>query len=80
MNDSFHVYNLGTGISTSIKEVFELILEISKSKSKVIFSNKVRKGEILETTADINKIKRELNWNAKTSIKEGIKKIINGSV
>lgn len=80
LNDSFQVYNLGTGISTSIKEVVELIVEISKSKSKVIFSNKVRKGEILETTADINKIKRELNWNSKTSIKEGMKKTINSSV
>lgn len=77
LSDSFNVYNLGTGISTSVKDVAELILEVSQSKSKLIFSNKVRKGEVLETKADIKKIKKDLKWNYKISLREGIEKIIN---
>ena len=73
----FRVYNLGTGISTSVEEVVSLILEISNSKSQVIFSNEIRKGEVLETKADIKKIKKELKWDHKISLREGIEKIIN---
>ena len=79
LSDTFNIYNLGTGISTSVKDVAELILEISQSKSKLIFSNKVRKGEVLETKADIKKIKKELKWNYKTSLRKGIEKIINNN-
>lgn len=77
LSDSFNIYNLGTGISTSVKDVAKLILEVSQSKSKLIFSNKVRQGEVLETKADIKKIKKELKWNYKISLREGIEKIIN---
>lgn len=70
---TFIVYNLGTGISTSIREVLDLLIKISKSNAKVIFSEIERKGEILDTIADISKIKCDLNWQPKVSIEEGLR-------
>jgi nucleoside-diphosphate-sugar epimerase len=57
--------------------VVSLILEISNSKSQVIFSNEIKKGEVLQTKADVKKIKKELKWNHKISLRDGIEKIIN---
>lgn len=72
-NNTFIVYNLGTGISTSIREVLDLLLKISKSDAKIIFSEIERKGEILDTIADISKIKNDLNWQPNVTIEEGLK-------
>lgn len=71
--DLFRVYNLGSGVSTSVKDVVEMIINISQSKAKIHFSNQIRQGEILDTVADISKIKNELHWIPKISIDEGIR-------
>jgi UDP-glucose 4-epimerase len=69
----FNTYNLGTGISTSVKDVVDLIINISRSKANAVVSNEIRLGEILDTVADISKIRNELNWNPKVTIDEGLK-------
>jgi nucleoside-diphosphate-sugar epimerase len=72
-NDSlFKIYNLGTGISTSVKEIVNMIVNSTKSDARVAFSDQIRKGEILDTVADISKIKRELQWLPKITINRGI--------
>lgn len=69
----FRIYNLGSGVSTSIKEIVDLIIKFSQSKALVKFSEEIRQGEILDTVADISKIKNELGWEPKVYIEEGIK-------
>lgn len=76
----FNIYNLGTGISTSVKDVVDLIINISKSKAHALFSNEIRPGEILDTIADISKIRNELNWNPKISIGEGLQLCIQSFI
>lgn len=75
--NSFNIYNLGTGVSTSVKDVLDMLVKLSNSKARVIFSEIVRKGEVLDTIADITKIKKELNWHPKVTIEEGLKLCIN---
>ncbi|MHB1105253.1 MAG: NAD-dependent epimerase/dehydratase family protein [Lutibacter sp.] len=75
--NSFNIYNLGTGVSTSVKNVLEMLVKLSNSKAKVVFSEIVRKGEVLDTIADITKIKKELNWHPKVTIEEGLQLCIN---
>jgi UDP-glucose 4-epimerase len=69
---SFSIFNLGTGISTSVKEIVDLIINYSGSNAKVIFSDVTRQGEVFNTIADISKIKEELGWSPKISIDKGI--------
>lgn len=70
--DLFRMYNLGSGVSTSVKDIVDLIINLSKSKARVHFSDQIRQGEILDTVADISKIKNELHWTPKTSLEKGI--------
>lgn len=74
---SFKIYNLGSGVSTSVRDVVNLIIKLTNSKARVCFSDQIRQGEILDTVADISKVKNELNWEPKISIGEGIKLCIN---
>ena len=72
----FKIYNLGSGISTSVKDVVETIIKFSQSKAHVLFSDQIRQGEILDTVADISKIKNELHWTPKIPLDIGIKSCI----
>lgn len=71
-DSSYRVYNLGSGESTSIKDLVNLIIDLSKSKAVVNFSEQIRQGEVLETIADISKIKMEFGWFPKTCIRKGL--------
>lgn len=72
-NDNpFRIYNLGSGVSTSVKDIVDSIIKHSGSKALVRFSEEIRQGEILDTVADISKIKKELDWQPKITIEEGI--------
>lgn len=75
----FSIYNLGTGISTSVKNVVGMIHQLSGSQAEIKFSDKVRQGEILDTVADIKKIGLELGWQPKVSLQDGIMQIIKST-
>ena len=77
---SFETYNIGTGISTSVGDIVKMIINLSNSKARVIFSDQIRQGEILDTVADISKIKKNLNWEPTISIPEGIEIIVKGEL
>ena len=68
----FEIYNLGSGVSTSVKEIINIIIRVGHSKASISFSNQIRKGEVLETVADISKINKELCWSPKIPIENGI--------
>lgn len=70
--NSCNIYNLGTGVSTSVKDIINMIVKLTNSKARVIFSDKIRQGEVLDTIADISKIKNELKWKPNISIEQGI--------
>ena len=76
-SDSFRIYNLGSGISTSIKDIVEMIINLTQSKACIHFSNEIRQGEILETVADCSHLKCELLWNPHVSIENGIRLCID---
>lgn len=79
MNESFffNVYNLGTGVSTSVEDTVKLIVSLSQSKAIVTFSHQVRQGEILDTVADISKIATELNWRPRVQLDQGLRLTID---
>ncbi len=70
------IFNLGSGISTSIQELAQLITENMRMDFSVVFSNEQRKNEILETRADISKSRKLLKWNPGISMEKGISMIL----
>jgi nucleoside-diphosphate-sugar epimerase len=73
----FRIYNLGSGVSTSVKDIVNMIILFSQSKARASFSDQVRQGEILDTVADISKIKAELDWEPKMPLDKGLKLTID---
>ena len=70
------ICDLGTGISTPVKRVAELIIELTRSKSKIDYFP-IRTGEVkLDSKADLTNAKKYLGWKPKVMLEEGLKKTI----
>lgn len=74
---SVEFINLGSGVSTSIKEITQLIEEKFNKKVSIVFSGEKRKNEVLETRADISKANKLLHWKPKVSIEDGITNMLD---
>ena len=70
-----HIFNIGSGKSYSVKEVIDFIQNIYGTSFNIKEKKLIRKNEILNTIADINLAKKELEWFPIYELKEGLKKI-----
>ena len=70
------VINFGTGKEITIKDLAQLIVKLTKSKSKLHFSKKLRTGETPRLMCDPKFAKNELGWSAKMDITSGLEKTI----
>ncbi len=70
------VINIGTREATSIKKLCEVFLRlVGKSELKPIYEVP-RSGDIKHSLADITKAKKILSFKPKTSLEEGVKKLL----
>jgi UDP-glucose 4-epimerase len=76
-NKSIKKYNLGSGISYSVKEIIDMVRGFYDSKIEYICTHEIRANEVLDTIADISKIKKEMDWEPKISIEEGLRKMLS---
>lgn len=75
-NDSanFNVFNVGSGIATTILDVAKHLIANLSPSSKFNITNEYRIGDIRHNIADLNKIKNVLGFNPKFSFEDGIAK------
>jgi len=71
-------YNIASGRSLSINELVKTIFDIFEKKVEIKYLEK-QKGDIQNSQADITLAKKELKFNAKTSLKEGLSDLISVS-
>ncbi len=71
----FDVFNLGSGVSHSVREIAAMIVSEFNPDASINFSGKVRKNEVMDTVADVSKAAMALNWYPGISMLEGIRKI-----
>jgi nucleoside-diphosphate-sugar epimerase len=71
-----HTYNLGTGVSYSVKEIVDIVQSLFNSEIDYFCTNEFRPNDVMDTIADIRKIKAELNWQPTVSIHDGLEKMI----
>lgn len=69
-------FNIGFGSRTSIKELAEKVVNITGSKSKIVYSKSV-KGDATHTQANPKKAKKHIGWEPKVSLEEGLKRYID---
>lgn len=72
---SFEIFNIGSGIETSIKELAEKIIQLTNSSSKIVYKSP-RLGDILYSRADVSKAEHILGWKAEVSLEDGLRKTI----
>lgn len=73
----FNIFNIGYGISFSVREIVETIIECFGKRIEWTSLGLERKHEIPETVADYQRINKALGWKPKFSLKDGIGDILN---
>jgi UDP-glucose 4-epimerase len=70
--NGYNVYNVGSGKSYSLEDILEIIGTITNIKANVEYNPIIRSNDILETVANIDKVKNRFNWEPRTSINKGL--------
>lgn len=69
---SGEVFNIGNPDEKTILEFARIIKNLSKSKSKIIFSQKLPEDDPKKRKPDISKAKNDLGWAPKIGLEEGL--------
>ena len=69
------IYNVGTGVETSVNELFELLKEAVGVDLEPIYGER-RLGEVYRIAITNDKIYRDFGWKPQTPLKEGLFKTI----
>ncbi|MCD6310706.1 MAG: NAD-dependent epimerase/dehydratase family protein [Candidatus Eremiobacteraeota bacterium] len=68
-------FNLGTGIQTSVNQIFRQIVKILGSDIKPVYEAP-RPGEVMHIALDAGKAKNVIGWEPDVSIEEGLNKTL----
>jgi len=71
------VFNVGSGASTSIGDLVELINDCVPVRKQVISEDRFRPDEILDVVADVTRARRELGWEPRVGLPDGIRETVN---
>lgn len=74
-NDLNGIFNIGTGIETTVNRIFDIIKENMKMDCKKVYGPP-KKGEPRRSCLSIEKVKNLTGWFPKYKIEEGIKKTV----
>jgi nucleoside-diphosphate-sugar epimerase len=73
----YSIFNVGYGVSFSVREVIEMIIEVLGKRIKWSSLQEKRPHEIPDTVANNQLLKKSLKWEPKVAFREGIKRILN---
>lgn len=69
------IFNVGTGVETSVNQLFRHLVDITGSKAREVYGPEKR-GEQLRSSLDYSKLKKVSDWEAKVPITEGLSKTV----
>ena len=67
-----NIFNVGSGRSYSVEEVLDMMFKVSGKRKKVAVLDVIRKNEMPDSVANIDKIKEELGWEPKFTLETGL--------
>jgi UDP-glucose 4-epimerase len=73
--ESRGIYNVGTGVETSVNELFRILVDLTGASSKEVHGP-AQKGEQMRSVIDPARIKQELAWEQKVDLAEGLKRTV----
>ena len=74
----FRCFNIGSGLSYSVREVIDIAQEIAGTSLAVVSESIDRPQEIPDTRADIVRANDLLHWTPRWSFPDGIRHMLNG--
>jgi dTDP-L-rhamnose 4-epimerase len=74
-----NVYNIGTGVPTSIIGIARVIKEILGVDLEPVITREFRIGDTRHDSADISKAEREIGFRPKWKLKEGLEELVKWS-
>jgi UDP-glucose 4-epimerase len=69
------IYNIGTGVQTSVAQLFRKINRLTNAKQKEVHVAACQ-GEVMRSALDSAKARRELGWKPEVSLDEGLKRTV----
>ena len=72
-NRHFSIYNLGSGIATSVFDLANLMVEVSGHKSDIQITGQYRLGDIRHCFADMSRIQSDYNFQPIVELREGLR-------
>ncbi len=74
-SDAKGIYNIGTGVETSDRKMFDTLAELLGYQDAPHY-DQIRKGEIYRICLDYSKALREMGWQPQVSLREGLSQTI----
>jgi dTDP-L-rhamnose 4-epimerase len=71
------IFNVGSGVATTVSEVANTLKKLYASNVNVNISGKYRLGDIRHNYADLSKIKNVLGFHPKFNFRNGISEFVN---
>ena len=68
-------FNVGTGVETSINDLYRILVQHTGSNSKEVHGP-AKKGEQARSVIDSTKLRHEVSWEPKADLSEGLKKTV----
>jgi len=68
-------YNVGTGVETSINDLFRILIQYTGSICKEIHGP-AKKGEQARSVIDNTKLRHEVSWEPRADLSDGLKKTV----
>jgi UDP-glucose 4-epimerase len=68
-------YNVGTGVETSINDLFRILIQHTGSTCKEVHGP-AKKGEQARSVIDNTRLRHELSWEPRADLSEGLKKTV----
>ena len=70
-------YNVGTGVKTSLKEIANILLRLTNSNLEIKYLPREEKTFVKNRIGCPKKASKEINFNSKVILEDGLKKLIN---
>ncbi len=74
--DAQGIYNVGTGLETTVNDLFAMLKELTKASCQDLHGP-ARKGEQQRSVVDVTKLRKELGWEPRVSLREGLRQTVD---
>jgi GDP-4-dehydro-6-deoxy-D-mannose reductase len=73
------VFNIGSGVSHSVRDIIDVIQAAAGTRLPVVSSEELRPDEIPDVRADITRARTILGWEPRYSLAEGIERLVRAA-